>query len=169
MKGIFPYDKQEIVFEIPRKDLLNELRKNVQLTGYIPLLKDNKSTQFYGSTMSPTWKISLKTNYRNSFKPVIYLKLLEEGENKTRMILEFKLHIAIRIFMAIFLLIAISFLIYNLFKNREIEAYYEPVGFIAIVFIMSNLGFYLTLEHSAEALNRILGEITIPSTGNSNT
>ncbi len=159
MKGIFPYDKQEVIIKIPKNDLLNELKKNVQLTGYIPFVKDKKSTKFYGTTMSSTWKISLKTNYRNSFKPVVYLKLLEEGEKKTRMIMEFKLHIAIRIIMVIALLIASTIMINNLLEGKNLEEYYWPAGFIGILLLFSNFGFYMSLDHSTQALDRILRKI----------
>lgn len=159
MKGIFPYDKQELILEIPKKALLNELQKNIQLSSYIPIFKDEKSTRFFGTTMSSTWKISLKTNNKNSFKPIMYLKLIEEGENRTRMILEFKLHIVLRVFMLIFMLIPISIIINNMLEGKDIEEYYFPVSFIGALFILSYAGFYMSLDHSAEALNEILRKI----------
>ena len=98
MKGLFPSDKQEIILDVPYKDFITEFKKQVQLTVYYPLFKNERSSRFFGTITPEVWKIMLKTNYRNSFKPVIYMSAFPEG-NMTRVNLEFRVHIAVRIFM----------------------------------------------------------------------
>lgn len=166
MIRIFPYDKQEIIIDIPKKDLTVELKKNIQLTGYIPFIKNKKSKRLYGTINSTTWKIKLKTTYRNSFKPVIYLKLVEVGENSTKMILEYKLHIVVRIFMIIFLIFPISIIVNNIMDSKDFEDYYFPIGIISALMIISNWGFLMSSGHAELTINKILNKIiTTANTG----
>lgn len=158
MKGQFPVDNQEIVVNVPYQDFINEFKKHVQLTGYIPLFKDKKSSRFFGTITPEVWKIILKTNYRNSFKPVIYMRVFPEGK-MTRVKFEFKVHIAVRIFLVVILIIPLFMILHNILSQGAVEAYYFPVGIIAASMILANLGFYMSLDHTAEALNTITGQI----------
>jgi hypothetical protein len=160
MKGIFPYDKQEILIRIPKKDLLDELRKDIQLTCYIPFFKNKKQTTFYGYADKDTWIVILKTDYRNSFKPIVYMKLLSE-ENNTRMILEFKLHILAKIVLSLFLIIPMVVIVFNVISHVSVDGYYFPLIFICFTLIISNFGFYMTLGHTAQALNKTIRAIVM--------
>lgn len=47
--------------------------------------------------------------------------------------------------------IPISMIIYNLIKGRDFKDYYGPLGFIALFFIFSNFGFFMSLEQTSQA------------------
>jgi len=158
MKGIFPYERQEITIDIRKMELITELKKEIQLTGYIPIIKDKKLKQFYGNTSSSTWKIVLKTNYINTLKPVVYLTMIEE-QNKTRIIIEFKTSLIMRVFAILFWSLSLMILVGNVISTKDQESYYFPVGFIIIVFIMLYMGFFLTLEKIMQTLEKILEKI----------
>ena len=166
MKGLFPSDKQEIILDVPTREFIAEFKKQVQVSSYFPILKDKKSSRFYGTTAADIWKIRLKTNYKNSFKPLIYMRILPEG-NMTRVFLEFKLPLAVRIFLSVYLIIPVSMILYNILNHSAVEEYYPPVGLIAFSLILAKAGFYMSLDHTAEALNSITNQI-VAAVGNGN-
>lgn len=92
------------------------------------------------------------------------MRVLPEG-NMTRVFLEFKIPLAVRIFLSVFLIIPVSLIVTNILNRSAVEEYYFPVGIIGASIIMANAGFYMSLDHTAEALNSITGQI-VDTVGN---
>lgn len=165
MNILFPYDKQEILIDAPKDRVTAELKQRVEVSD-IHLLFDSwlfqkeKSKPFYGTSESEVWKIKVKTDYYNSFKPIVYVKLVAEGD-MTRMILEFKLPLIAKIFAVIFLIFATIMLIVNILNHHTMDAYYLPIGIIAFIFIFSRIAFYMSLDHTAEAINHAIRDILV--------
>lgn len=80
---------------------------------------------------------------------------------------EFKLPVAVRIFLCVYLIISVSMILYNILNHSAVEAYYSPVRIIAFSIILVNAGFYMSLDHTAEALNSITNQI-VAVVGNGN-
>lgn len=171
MKGIYPYDRQEILAEIPRDVFLAEFKKQVHCSPYVnylvPYWLSGKAGtfRFAGEANTETWKIMLVTNYRNSFKPLIYMKVIDEGEN-TRIIFEFKVHLVVKIFMLFFQSISLLMILFTIINHPEIEDFYFPVGLFLGSFLILYMGFYMSLDHSADALNVVISGILNDYTDN---
>lgn len=164
MRGIYPYDKQEIIIDVPKDVFLAEFAKQVNLSlidKFPPIfwhLWKSGTHRFAGEIVSEEWKIFLISNYKNSFKPQICMKAFPEGE-KTRIIFEFKVHIAAKIFMSFFHSICLFAFIYEICNHSDAEVYFTPVGLFLGSFLFLYMGFYMSLDHSAEALNEVLTKI----------
>ena len=63
------------------------------------------------------------------------------------------------------MIIPVLIIIDNILSQRVVEDYYFPVGIIGASLIMVNAGFYMSLDHAAEALNEITEQI-VSSIGN---
>lgn len=163
MNILFPYDKQEILIDAPIDKVTAELKQRVEVSD-IHLLLDSwlsqkeKSKPFYGTSESEVWRIKVKTDYYNSFKPIVYLQLVAEGD-KTRMILEFKLPLIAKIFAVLFLIFATIMLIVNVLNHHTMDAYYFPIGIIAFIILFSRIAFYMSFDHATEAINHFIRDV----------
>lgn len=162
MRGIFPYDRQEMILDFPKHKLQEGLKNNIQLTGYFPGIKNDKNSKFYGHYTSKTWRIILKSNTRNTSKPVVYLTMLEEG-NKTRVIFEFKLNRYSRIFSIFWLSIQIIWIVVNIINKEPIDSFLIPFGFIIFLFIILYGGFYAQLERTMKTIENTIEKIITPT------
>ena len=158
MINIFPYDRQETVVDIPKETLIKELQNYIQIEGYIPIISNNKLKPFHGTSSLKTWRIILKTNDQNSFRPIVFLTMIEEGI-KTRLVFEFKIHLVVRIFLIIFWTISVLIIAGNTIYHGNKELYLIPIGIIIFSFILSYMGFFVTLEKTMNALEKIFEEI----------
>lgn len=165
MNMLFPYDKQEILIDAPKDKVTAELKQSVEVSdiNLLPgswLFQKEKSKSFYGTSESEVWEIKVKTDYYNSFKPIVYLKLVPKGD-KTRMILEFKLPLIAKIFAVLFFIFATIMLIVNVLNHNTMDAYYVPIGIIAFIIFFSRIAFYMSLDHTAEAINHMIRDILV--------
>ena len=163
MKSLLPYDKQELLINIPHEEFLNEFKNHIQVEEYIFYLKDSKSKQFFGEIKDDVFIFRLKTEYGNVIlKPVTYLKSYPKG-NKTRIILEFKLHPVFKPLMFVFLTILSGIIIFNLAKQMPLETLLIPLGLLAFSLLTVNIAFYMSLDHTIEAINKIIRQIIFNS------
>lgn len=163
MKSLLPYDKQELMINIPQEEFLNEFKTHIQVTEYIYLLKDSKSKQFFGEISEDVLIFRLKTEYGNPLlKPVTYLKSYPKGD-KTRIILEFKLRSGVKPVMFVFLLILLGFTIFSLAKQMPVETILIPLGLLAFSLLFVYIAFYMSLDHTIEAINKIIRQIIFNS------
>ena len=163
MKSLLPYDRQELLINIPQDEFLNAFKNHIQVTEYIYYLKDTKSKHFFGEIRDDVFIFRLKTEYLNPLlKPVTYLKSYPKGD-KTRIILEFKLHSGVKPVLFVFLLILLGITIFSLAKQMPVETVLIPLGLLAFSILFVNILFYMSLDHTIEAINKIIRQIIFNS------
>jgi hypothetical protein len=162
MKSLLPYDKQELLINIPQDEFLNALKTHIQVTEYLYLFKDSKSKQFFGEIRNDVFIFRLKTEYWNFLKPFTYLKSYPKGD-KTRIILEFKLHAAVKPVMFVLLTILSAITIFSIADQMPVETVMIPIGFVAFSLLIINIAFYMSLDHTVEAINKIIRQIIFNS------
>ncbi len=159
--SIFPKETYTIELKTPKDLLINELSRKVEYGDSSRIWFNRNDKIFVGYIQGEKFDISLKTNYRNSFKPRITLEIIEIN-NSTELKIVYQLETITKVVMVIFIVLLVfiqSMLLYfnmdRIIKGESFQSLF-PLGMLFFLFVLSRMGFYMSMGQSDTVLYRLL-------------
>lgn len=158
--SFFPHEIQNIKLRIPKDILINELSKHIDIGASSQIWFKKNSKSFAGRKSGEGFEISLRTTYRNHFKPKITISFFE-FDHYTEIEIEYKVELFVKVIVIIFMVLIILFQllviphnIQDFIDNFSLENFI-PLSMILVIWIFVKMGFYMSMGHSEEILSRI--------------
>ena len=159
--SIFPKKTHYIKLKTPKDVLFKELSGIIEYGASSSIWFKKNDKIFAGYIQGEKFDIKLKTSYRNSFKPRIYIEIIEHN-SFTELKIEYQIETITKIFMVLFIIlllfiqsIQIYFNIDRIIKGVHLESLF-PLGMLFFLFLLSRMGFYMSMGQSDTVLYKFL-------------